>query len=56
MTNTIKSRPCADFLRLMDLTEDPSYAQNLLAVIDSYKKRWIEINKEDLEKEIDIYM
>lgn len=52
----IKSRPCRDFLWLMDMSEDPNYQENLECVIDSYRKRGIKINKEELEKEIDLYM
>lgn len=52
----LKSRPCRDFLFLMDQSEDPSYTKNLKAVIESYKKRGIKINQEELEKEIDIYI
>lgn len=52
----LKSRPCRDFLFLMDMDEDADYVDNLRVVIESYKKRWIEIDKEQLEKEIDFYM
>jgi len=52
----IKSIPCRDFLYLMDKGEDPNYTKNLKIVIDSFEKRWIKIDQEKLEKEIDLYM
>lgn len=52
----LKSSPCSDFLFLMDSDEDPNYTENLNIVIRSYEKRWIKINREELEKEIDLYM
>ena len=52
----LKSRPCRDFLMLMDSSEDATYCNCLKIVIDSYKKWWIEISQEKLVKEINIYM
>ena len=52
----LKSRPCRDFLRLMDMDEDANYTRNLDAVIEMWAKRWFKLDREKLEKEIDLYM
>ena len=52
----LKSIPCRDFLFLMDQEEDPKYEENIRVIIESFKKRWITINKEKLEEEINLYI
>ena len=47
-----KSHACKLFLFLMDCKENPSYKENLEAVIKEYPK----VNRELLEQEIDMYM